>query len=72
MINMLEELVGDALAVGYSSLSEDTGFSRWEGLVRAHGELLATLSREIVQRIRELQESEDAGDPTSEGELDAS
>lgn len=49
---------GDALAVGYSSLREDVGSSRYEDLVRAHGELLATLSREIAERIRELEEAE--------------
>jgi uncharacterized lipoprotein YmbA len=63
---------GDALAVGYSSLSQEAGSSRWEDLVRAHGELLATLSREIAQRIRELLQSEDAAEPTSEAEPAAS
>ncbi len=63
---------GDALAVGYSSLSQEAGSSRWEDLVRTHGELLATLSREIARRIRELQQPEDAAEPTPEVEPAAS
>ena len=48
---------GDALAVGYSNLREDVGSSRYEDLVRAHGELLSTLSRELAERIRALEEA---------------
>ena len=59
---------GDALAVGYSNLREAVDSARFEALVRTHSQLLLTLSQEIAKRIRELEQLEDAAEPTSGAE----
>jgi uncharacterized lipoprotein YmbA len=49
---------GEVFSVGYSNLQQPIGSSSYGDLVRAHGVLLATFSRELATRIRALEEAE--------------